>query len=221
MPAAPIIDQVHIPLLQVTRNGSFVGEENPDPIYRQEASPEVDAAWLRLSNINPVPISSSDVEKLGYDSSKTARFPPEFGLGDDAHVARIEVFHQIHCLNWLRKELWFDHYFGHKFPDGKPNASHRAHQYHCLFILLEGLKCNANVEPYLHYWSDSQKEPFPDFNNRHQCRDFDTVLKFHEENSIDQGYFVDKVERPPGVDPVIMSHRFKVVQGLEEDGGDS
>ncbi|KAI4128045.1 MAG: hypothetical protein LQ347_004346 [Umbilicaria vellea] len=195
---APILDQVHIPLTYYP-------------------SPEVDIAWRRLSNINTIPLSSADVVKLGIDPSTTAKFPAHFGFGDDAHIGRLDVFHQIHCLNSLRKEIHFDYYFGDKFPDGTRTPSHKSHISHCLEILLEAFMCNANIEPILHYWVDIAEEPFPDFDNNHQCRDFDTVLKWHEEHSVGMSYFRRTMRRPDNVIPRKMSHKYKVLLGVEED----
>lgn len=77
--------------------------------------------------------------------------------------------------------------------------------------------CNANIEPILHYWVDIAEEPFPDFDNNHQCRDFDTVLKWHEEHSVGMSYFRRTMRRPDNVIPRKMSHKYKVLLGVEED----
>jgi hypothetical protein len=64
-------------------------------LFRQEPSDEVDDAWNRLTNINPIPISAQDVKNIGYDPEIVARWPEEYGLGDDAYVARLDVFHEV------------------------------------------------------------------------------------------------------------------------------
>ena len=81
----------------------------------------------------------------------TAKFSHSFGFGNDAHVGRLDVFHQIHCLNALRKGIHVDHYYGGKFIDDIPTPSHRAHVSHCLEIVLQALTCSASVEPIMHY----------------------------------------------------------------------
>lgn len=111
---------------------------------------------------------------LGKDPSDTAKFPESFGFGPDAYIGKIDVFHQIHCLNMLRMSLRpnFDYYYGSKFPPGVPtNKLHNLHLGHCLHILLENLMCTGNVDIYTHYWMDAQKHAFPDFNINHKCRD--------------------------------------------------
>ncbi|MCJ1356720.1 MAG: hypothetical protein MMC33_006715 [Icmadophila ericetorum] len=195
---SPIFDQVHIPLTTIRRNGSFV---NPDPlpIWRQPPSEEVDKAWARLSDISPVPLSSADVIKLGADPSKTARFPEVFGLGPDAHIGRIDIFHQVHCLDSLRRNIYFDHYYGDKFQGRKPDANHYIHVNHCIDVLLQNLLCTAPLNPILHYWVEGLEEPFPNFDDNHKCHDIDVILKWHEEKSIDLTTFRKKSRRPEGV----------------------
>jgi hypothetical protein len=70
-------------------------------------SPEVDAAWNWLSgeDVQLVTVSREDIVKSGKDATLAVEAPPSWGLGKDAYIAQVEVFHQIHCLNELRKEL--------------------------------------------------------------------------------------------------------------------
>ncbi|MCJ1308290.1 hypothetical protein MMC25_001943 [Agyrium rufum] len=169
---------------------------NPAPIWRQGPSPEVDKAWDRLANINPVPLSSADVIKLGADPSKTARFPEVFGLGPDAHIGRIDVFHQVHCLDSLRRNIYFDHYFGEKFQGREPGPTHYIHVNHCIDVLLQNLLCTAPLNPILHYWVEGLEEPFPNFDDNHKCHDIETILSWHEEKSVDLTYFRKMSRRP-------------------------
>ena len=40
---------------------------------------------------------------MGRDPGISVRFDDSLGLGSDAYMAHFDVFHQIHCLNALRK----------------------------------------------------------------------------------------------------------------------
>lgn len=81
---APILDDIHIPLGTVRRNGSLL-PNHPASVFRQDPSHEVDMAWHRLSNINPIPITAQDVRNIGYNPDEVAKWPAEYGLGDDAY----------------------------------------------------------------------------------------------------------------------------------------
>lgn len=221
---APIFDQIEIPLITKKMNATLL-EPDPLPIYRRPPSPEVDAAWNRLANIKPIVISRSDVIQLGRDPTVAAKWPESFGFGSDAYIGRIDVFHQIHCLDWLRREANFDHYYGRKWPPGTTASDmHRTHVSHCIYLLLQNLMCNANVDIYTHYWADAQLNAFPDFSVNHKCRDFDAILEWQEDNSIDVDLF-GAIRKPLDYEAKIMSHRFKELFGWfdlnPDDGSDS
>lgn len=238
--AAPILDQLHIPLSTVRRNGSLL-PNHPPSIYRQDPSDEVDKAWNRLANINPIPISGQDVRNIGYDPRQVAEWPAVYGLGDDAYVARLDVFHEIHCLDMLRKEVHFEHYYAaekgwHK--PGDASADHKVHISHCIYALLQSLMCSANTDPFIRkyaphpahqqsdadfsftptdFWVDVGDEPYPDFSINRQCRDFESVLAWQQKNSIPMSKFRDVIRKPEGASPRIMSLEYKYMVGLIED----
>lgn len=221
---APIFDRLEIPLVTKKMNATLL-EPDPLPIYRRPPSPEVDEAWNRLANIKPIAISRQDVIQLGRDPSVAAKWPESFGFGSDAYIGRIDMFHQIHCLDWLRREANFDHYYGKKWPPGTPPSDmHRTHVSHCIHLLLQNLMCNANVDIYTHYWADAQLNAFPDFSVNHKCRDFDAILKWQEDNSVDVDLFA-AIRKPPQYEAKIMSHRFKELFGWfdshPDNGSDS
>ncbi|MCJ1376916.1 hypothetical protein MMC17_000006 [Xylographa soralifera] len=183
---SPILNDLSIPLTTTRLNGSFLNT-SPPSIYRQPPSPAVDAAWERISLTRTIPISSADVLRVGKNPLKTAKFPLSHNLGPDAYVAQIDVFHQIHCLNILRKELHFDYYYGSTYPAGRASepAQQPMHVSHCLHILLQNLMCQASVDVVTHRWVDVQKHPIPDFSVRKVCRDFEAVLQHVEERSVE------------------------------------
>ena len=178
-------------------DGTLFTPDNPS-IYRQKPSPEVDAAWEQLEYIRAIPISANDVMKLGKDPSLAARFPESMGFGADAYMAQIDVFHQIHCVNQLRT-LAVKH-LNQSAVNLSPSR-HRLqelHVSHCSYILLENLMCNANVDLITFNWMETQERPFPDFNINHQCRDFDTVVRWQEENAVSMEEWV-AMKKPEGV----------------------
>jgi hypothetical protein len=66
--------------------GLFDGN-NPS-IFRQDPSPQVDKAWESLIQVHTIAVNSSVISKVGKDPTKTARYPLEYGLGADAHIAQ-------------------------------------------------------------------------------------------------------------------------------------
>jgi hypothetical protein len=203
-------------------NGTLL-EPNPPTIYRQPPSPEVDEAWARIADLRPIAITKEDVVKLGKDPEEAVKWPLSFGFGPESYIGRVDVFHQIHCLDALRREAHYHYYYGDKWPDHNTSELHKVHLSHCIYILLQNLMCQSNVGVYTHIWVDASYNAFPDFSAYQQCRDFDAILAWQEKNSIDVEIFGD-LRKPPEYKVHIMPHRFKELFGwflTHEDDGSS
>ncbi|KAG0649702.1 hypothetical protein D0Z07_3765 [Hyphodiscus hymeniophilus] len=118
-----------------------------------------------LRTSTPIKLNSAEVRANGYDPEEVAAWPEVYGSGPDSYVGRLDVFHKIHCIDVLRREARYDHYFGEKWPRdaGGPPRSHSIHVAHCIHVLLQDAMCDANTDPFVHYWVDVGEEPFPDF----------------------------------------------------------
>jgi Mycotoxin biosynthesis protein UstYa len=189
-------------------------ENEPLSMFRKSPSPEVDAAWEKISNLRPIMLSRNEVIATGKDPNKAVRFDDTFGLGNEAFAGRIDVFHQIHCLDAIRRDVHWDYYYDDMYPKGRNHSGslHKLHLSHCIYLLLQNIMCNANVDVYTHTWNDAVPYPFADFNINHQCRDFDAILEWQEENSVDMAQFL-AMRRPAETFEHKMSHSFKEVNG--------
>lgn len=150
-------------------------------------SPDVDAAWDELSaeGFEAITVPVTAIMSARKDPSLSLQAPASWGLDRDAYIVQIDVFHQIHCLNELRKEIHYDYYY--KEP---PSALHREHKGHCIHILLQNLMCHSDLDIITHNWvhndriPEPKERPFPDFNVVKQCRDFDAILEWTKENAV-------------------------------------
>ncbi|KAK8094989.1 hypothetical protein PG997_001674 [Apiospora hydei] len=193
--SAPIFDEVDLKLQYQKFNGRI---HDNISIYRQDPSPEVDAAWDRLSaeGIEIITVDEDAVVLSGKTPGLSVKAPLSWGRGDQAYVAQVDVFHQIHCLNELRKEINFGYYYG---ADGRlnrpggPPADHVEHKRHCLHMLLQNLMCHADVDVITHNWmhydvpdqpNRPAAEPFADFNVIKKCRDFEALLGWAQRNAV-------------------------------------
>jgi hypothetical protein len=184
-------------------DATFLPAES-NSIFRREPSAEVDAAWDKISTLRPLAIGRKELIKLGYDPEQTAMWPEDLGIGRDKYIARMDVFHQLHCLNTLRKEAYFSHYYGY----GNRTEKQEIHLSHCLHLLLQNLMCTANVDIITHFWTETRSLAWPDFSINHKCRDFDSLLKWQEENSLSIDTF-EHTFKPPGTIGHKMSDRLK------------
>lgn len=108
----------------------------------------------------------------------------------------------------LRKEAFFDYYYSEVHPDGKPSESHKGHTSHCIYVLLQNLMCSASVDVMTHRWVDVQKHPVPDFNMNKQCRDFEAIVQWNEQNVVNATKYLD-LRRPLDAPFDIASDEFK------------
>ncbi|KAG5979808.1 hypothetical protein E4U55_004745 [Claviceps digitariae] len=179
---SPVYDQVQVPFVDLTINGSLL--DRGESIYRQPPSAEVDAAWESITNQLPHAIRREDVLRLGKDPDRTAKWPPEWGFGNDAYIAELDIVHTVHCLNAVRRDVHWRHYFGDRYPDGRFSELHRTHTDHCIHIILQNLMCNANGDIVTNVWVEGQLHPFPDFNVNKKCRDYSTFIDWHHKTQI-------------------------------------
>lgn len=91
--AAPILENFDPGLQEFRFNGSI---RWPSP-YRGEPSPEVDAAWNRISIVPPLDldISREDFLNIGVSPDTAATNAPEHGGG---YLLVPEFTHQLHCV---------------------------------------------------------------------------------------------------------------------------
>lgn len=169
-------------------NGRFRDRES---IWRQAPSPEVDAAWNRAAaeGFELIGVSRDDIIKSNKDPDSCVQIPSSWGeqLGDNNYLAQIDVFHQIHCLDMIRREAFSDHYFKDTIRDERRTS----HLTHCLHIVLQNLMCTADVGIITHNWirnerypTEPRTRPFEDFNIVKKCRNFDALLDWTEAHAI-------------------------------------
>lgn len=217
---SPIFDALTIRTKRVRFNGAVHDEES---IFRQDPSPEVDRAWERLSMAGHevTTVSGSALRLSGKNESISIKAPPEWNRGEDSYIAQIDVFHQIHCLNEIRKELHsnYPYYYGqheshgeHPAPQPQPHShshsSHASHKKHCLHVLLQNILCHADLEVIPHVWRsyadpDKPVQGMADFNTEKQCRDFDQILEWAQGNAIENLEEMSALIKPPA-DAVVL-----------------
>ncbi|KXX81085.1 hypothetical protein MMYC01_202794 [Madurella mycetomatis] len=177
-------------------------------VYRGKPTPRLEQAWLDLWNFGPMNIP---LERLGALNKSTEvnwqRTKPESGHGvignlegEPTPETRPQpatkpqviawygyvVFHQLHCLDFIRQYTYRDQYDYSRQPafDGTPEQV-REHVDHCINSLRIHLQCTSDVTPYL--IKRDARRPLgidPDFNTQHKCRDFQRIHKWAKEHEL-------------------------------------
>lgn len=81
-------------------NGTVAAPSHPS-IARQMPNAAADAQWEEdVDLVRIIPITREQIELMGGDVSTTAKLEDkDWGLGDDAYVGALDLFHNLHCLN--------------------------------------------------------------------------------------------------------------------------
>ncbi|KAF2125132.1 hypothetical protein P153DRAFT_400618 [Dothidotthia symphoricarpi CBS 119687] len=164
--------------------------DRDDSIYRKRASAEADEAWKELaqSEGGVMLIPKEDAKQSDIDPEKHAYWDaPELGL--EGYPVGVEVLHQLHCLDMLRRNLWFNIDFTREQarkdcpeskPDlcGEPQEFTNTHIDHCVDFLRHRLMCTSDLGVVPLLWLGREGRMTGDMSRMHTCRNYDTVLPF-------------------------------------------
>ncbi|PMD48175.1 hypothetical protein L207DRAFT_415222, partial [Hyaloscypha variabilis F] len=115
----------------------------------------------------------------------------------------LEVFHQLHCLNLIRKSTFMKYYDGKDdfakdkkivrayidkaFNNAKvsPDLLLTSTADHCLEMLRMNIRCQVDIGVItFHELADKPGEPWPDFSTLHVCREFDAMRSWAIKNFV-------------------------------------
>ncbi|KAF9072737.1 hypothetical protein BDP27DRAFT_1217107 [Rhodocollybia butyracea] len=141
------------------------------PIYDQPPSPEVDAAWESLYEfaLNKVPRNEAALM-----ANKT--YPI---LGEEDHyMIALDVFHELHCLNEMRKAMYPEYY------PVTDEGIHTPHMRHCISSLRQSIACSADITPIVWQWSERSQAAKERSDVVHSCRDFQKLKSWAENHFV-------------------------------------
>ncbi|UJO20680.1 Cyclochlorotine biosynthesis protein O [Fulvia fulva] len=157
---------------------------------------ETDQRWEALYQYNASVISETQARRL---LTPTMAIP-----GTKRYLVELEVFHNLHCLNELRKLLWPERYrlleqltsengtidrssFGFKhwgeiISAGRPSMR-LTRKDHCVDSLRQALMCNADISPISwHVNVPFNRGIYPRLATTHTCKDFSQIQKWAAEH---------------------------------------
>jgi len=184
---------VNIRFDTVIFNGSLLKEN----VFRQEAGPEVDAAWASLGvDYRALSVPAELAEKAGLAQDQV-KIREKYGGG---YPANVEGLHHLHCLNLVRKSLYYNFDYYHTLGKGAfKNDDDILHYHvsHCLDILRQQLMCTVDIGMLGQVWLyPDSPEAYVDFNTEHKCRNFDDVRQWAEDRQLPNIVPPDFLEPP-------------------------
>ncbi|KAL2826724.1 hypothetical protein BJY01DRAFT_262277 [Aspergillus pseudoustus] len=192
---SPVLGNMPIKYHTQRFNGSLLKEN----IFRQDAGPEVDAAWESLgANYRAIRVSAHAALRSGIALDQV-QIRERYGGG---YPANIEGLHHLHCLNLLRQSLYYNYAYYHSQGKGafkNEDSIVRKHVSHCLDILRQQLMCTVDTGVLGQVWLyPEHPTPFVDFNTEHRCRNFEEIRAWAERNQLPEETPGDFL-RPPRV----------------------
>ncbi|KAJ7225950.1 hypothetical protein GGX14DRAFT_423127 [Mycena pura] len=136
------------------------------PIYDQYPSDEVDEAWRALYEFAYSKIPRSQAKLL---ANKT--YPI---LGDEprTYMLALDVFHELHCLDEIRKAMYTEYY------PHTTEGVNTSHMRHCLSSLRQSIMCASDVSTIVWQWSEKSQAAKERSDILHTCRDFQKIREW-------------------------------------------
>ncbi|KAI0439379.1 hypothetical protein F4803DRAFT_531539 [Xylaria telfairii] len=180
--ASPVLNDVDIAYSTTVFNGSFMHET----VYRRPGSPEVDSAWEALGiEYRPSIIREEEGLASGLTRHHVQR-TKKYGGG---YFVNVEGLHHLHCLNIVRKSLYFNYEYykaTHDYIFDDDEDIRKFHITHCLDTIRQVLICNVDTGVLGQVWTRQLRmenpQAFPDFNTKHKCKNYEAVRAWAEEH---------------------------------------
>lgn len=138
--------------------------------------------------------SKEKLKDIGQMASDRVAFADGSG-----YLLGIDVFHQLHCLNYLRKKTIL---YSDEYPESAPGeipayihvrklATHLSSPIsvwvdlrltllpaHCIDSIRLSLECHADMSLIPQRWADGWLEPWSVWTTKHSCRDFQKIREW-------------------------------------------
>ena len=160
--------------------------------FKGQPRPELDEAWRKLIKClhKSFPLASPQNRLTRCFPDQSIRVQKEdlvrinrtsLPLNDDGggYLAVVDVFHELHCLNYVREYLHRDYYHNKETPE-----TQILHVDHCIDTLRQTLMCHGDIALHTFDWIPHYRRPEPNFNVVHECRNFEAIYDWAEKHSV-------------------------------------
>lgn len=124
---------------------------------------------------NWIPLSSESRGYVRFDEKDSYDLPQPYITPIDRYTEgpgyMVTLYHQLHCLSYLVEHLQAG-YSGARLTE---EVAH--HAAHCFDYIRQGIMCAADTT------LEGQTEAGPGWGSKHECKDYDAVLKWANEHA--------------------------------------
>ncbi|KAF2731519.1 hypothetical protein EJ04DRAFT_442867 [Polyplosphaeria fusca] len=143
---------------------------------------DVENAWKKIAYLPDQLVRDEDFPKLQKPSDSLRVTDPK--TGEMGYRAGLEVFHQLRCLNLVRMAT-YPEYFPKLSSDIKDGSGDvRIHLDDCIESLRMSLMCLSDVNVFTFHDKSGFKNPIPDYESHHVCRNFDDIKQWALNNAM-------------------------------------
>ncbi|KAK2011708.1 hypothetical protein LZ32DRAFT_517238, partial [Colletotrichum eremochloae] len=147
---------------------SFHNALDDQNVFKGQPREELHRAWHSLLQYSNIRVQQADLMRINRTS---------IPLNDEkgGFLATLDVFHQIHCLNVIREQVYREFY-----PDKHSKEKQLEHVDHCIDMIRQVLMCHGDLSVQTYTWIDDYRWPWPNFDIDHTCRKWDLVMNWAE-----------------------------------------
>ncbi|KAL1754605.1 hypothetical protein FB107DRAFT_275608 [Schizophyllum commune] len=164
----------------------------------QELSNDADKLWSDLY----VPSSVFMIPREIAVRLPNRTYPVPKHAEEGLYFGQLDVFHQLHCLNYLRMGLTPERY-RHVI---QKDLLEYEHLNHCIDSIRQSLMCSSDVSVNVWQWSEQHQSVVGRLNVAHSCRNFDKIRDWARERAAPQAMNVtQRIENDLPYPPIFHS----------------
>jgi len=184
--------------------------------YYAHPGPETDKLWHDLVNSGAMfPLSEEQFAEVNDSPSTGIKYTDD---PQGRYLGTLAANHQIHCVDSLRKGLWF-HYKYYKATNDSlfigPDPP-EDHLMHCVEMLRNAIMCFGDVSVITYNWKQGHPGPKASFKSMHSCQKWHKITEWRAANNVTE--HIKTLERPDGLLDVPIKDDDMMMQG--GGGGD-
>ncbi|KAI9683739.1 MAG: hypothetical protein M1822_005929 [Bathelium mastoideum] len=144
---------------------------------------EVDAAWDNITDGGAIGITREQWEAVNPYHEYPVMLDRDHGTGQ--YLASLDVFHQLHCVDLLRKNIHREYYDKHEGSfAGAPPQVIEGHLEHCVETLRQTIMCHGDISLLTYNWVEGREMPYPNFNTIHTCKKWDRLTEWNMKRDV-------------------------------------
>ncbi|KAF8244398.1 hypothetical protein K440DRAFT_558961 [Wilcoxina mikolae CBS 423.85] len=170
---------------------TFDGHFEANSEYQGAPNKSIDAKWSGITQLYNYGVDHETLVKANKTKG-LVQWP-----GTDKYMVGLEMFHHLHCLNYIRMYTYMDYYQGINADMlAEPLEERTNHKDHCIEMIRQKLMCTPDLNVYSYHWLGNLNHPYTDFKTEHRCVNWDRLYEWSKTKIVRHGV----LDKPEGVE---------------------